>query len=196
MADDSMARRLASEEDDFHEDRGETRVELRFGNFRLSSPDYVLRRDDESLVLPLLPSRLLFFLAGHPDQIVSRRRIQEALWESTPLGVDAAINTCIRQVRKALGESAAEPVFLETFPRRGYRFNGPVEEVRQSTDGNAPTPHLEKSRRSPGFSLFLCCFGALLGGLAVYRTTRPGIEAESSLQSSSSSVMRSSCSGL
>ena len=196
MSDDSMPRRLASEKGDLQAEVAEPGVELRFGAFRLSRPDYVLRRDGESAALPLMPARLLFFLAERSGRIVSRRQIQEALWESTPVGVDAAINTCIRQVRKALGESAAEPVFLETFPRRGYRFNGPVETVRSSNSRDVPSPPLDEPRRRPGLSLFLCCFGALLGGFAVYRTTRPGIEAESSLQSSSNSVMRSSCSGL
>ena len=110
---------------------------------------------------------------------------------SGPGGMYAA-----KYLLKALGESAAEPVFLETFPRRGYRFNGPVETVRSSNSRDVPSPPLDEPRRRPGLSLFLCCFGALLGGFAVYRTTRPGIEAESSLQSSSNSVMRSSCSGL
>ncbi len=109
---------------------------VRFGGFELDPSTGELWRDGEPVDLPPQPARLLALLARTPGKIVSRDRIQDEVWSDTVVEFDQAINNAIRQVRDALGDDASNPRFIETVPRRGYRFIAPVEPVRT---GGGPT---------------------------------------------------------
>jgi tetratricopeptide (TPR) repeat protein len=73
------------------------------------------------------PFRILALLLERPGQVVTREEIQQKLWSGdTFVEFDAALNTAVRKLREALNDSADNPRFLETIPRRGYRFVAPV----------------------------------------------------------------------
>src|SRR5262249_32202708 len=72
----------------------------------------------------------LDLLASNGGRIVTRRELQEAIWgHETLVDFEAGLATCISQIRTALGDRAVAPRFIETLPRRGYRFVAPVETV-------------------------------------------------------------------
>lgn len=78
--------------------------------------------------LPPQPARLLALLAARPGEVVSREEIRAELWAGVQVDFDQGLHFCVRQVREALGDTAAESRFIETLPRRGYRLAAPVAE--------------------------------------------------------------------
>ena len=104
---------------------------FRFGVFELDSLTGDLRKDGKSR--PRLRDQalqILIMLLEKSDQVVGRDELRERLWPSdTFVDFDHGLNTAINQVRGALGDSAANPKFIQTLPRRGYRFIGPVQIV-------------------------------------------------------------------
>ncbi len=77
--------------------------------------------------LPPQPLKLLVLLASRSGQVVTRNEIQEQLWVGeTFVDFEHGVNKCINQIRTALGDNADNPVYVETLPRRGYRFVAPV----------------------------------------------------------------------
>jgi DNA-binding winged helix-turn-helix (wHTH) protein/TolB-like protein len=73
------------------------------------------------------PARVLALLLARAGELVTREEIRREVWPDTHVDFDQGLNYCIRQIRTALGESAEAPRFIETLPRRGYRFVVPVE---------------------------------------------------------------------
>jgi len=111
---------------------GNTQPRLfRFGMFELDSDTGELRKDGKSR--PRIRDQalqILIMLLEKSDEVVSRDELRERLWASdTFVDFDHGLNTAINQVRAALGDSAANPKFVQTLPRRGYRFIGPVQIV-------------------------------------------------------------------
>ena len=100
----------------------------RFGNFELDPRAGELRRDGVPVRLQEQPLRILTMLLEHPGEAVLRVEICRRLWPNgTVVEVGHGINAAILRLRDALGESADNPHFIQTLPRRGYRFNGQVE---------------------------------------------------------------------
>ncbi len=73
------------------------------------------------------PARVLALLLQRAGELVTREDLRREVWPDTHVDFDQGLNYCIRQIRNALGEAADSPGFLETLPRRGYRFIAPVE---------------------------------------------------------------------
>ena len=116
---------------------------LRFGIFELDLGCGELRR--QGLLVPLRPQplKLLALLVSRPGRVVPRHDIQERLWgTATFVDFDQGVNHCVRQIRTALGDEAGRPRFVQTLPRRGYRFLGPVEAL-PSPAGPASADALE-----------------------------------------------------
>ncbi len=107
-------------------------VALRFGPFELDLRSGEMRRAGVLVRLQPQPFKVLAMLAIRPGELVTREEIQKEVWPAgTFVDFEQSLNFCIRQIRSALGDSALSPRFVETLPRRGYRFNfGPVETVR------------------------------------------------------------------
>jgi len=96
------------------------------------------------------PLRVLQLLLQHPGQTVSREQIQKCLWgENTFVDVGRGINFCINQIRASLGDNAEKPRYVETVPRRGYRFVALVE-VKAASDSGAKGNGGRKEFRSVG----------------------------------------------
>lgn len=101
---------------------------LRFDAFELDTGSGELRKNGERIKLPPQPFRVLELLARHSGEVITRAEIREHVWcDDTFVDFEQGLNFCIRQIREALGDTADSPRFIETLPRRGYRFLLPVE---------------------------------------------------------------------
>lgn len=99
----------------------------RFGSFELDMQCGQLRRDGVGLKLQGQPVQILGILLEHPGQLVTREELRERLWTSdTFVDFDHSLNTAIKKLRLVLGDEADTPRYIETLPRRGYRFVGEV----------------------------------------------------------------------
>ena len=104
---------------------------LRFGVFELNLATEELRKFGTLIKLAPQPFELLALLATQAGQIVTREQIQFQLWgDDTFVDFEQGMNHCVRQIRNALSDNAEMPRYIETVPRRGYRFVAPVEVVK------------------------------------------------------------------
>lgn len=103
---------------------------VRFGGFELDVKAGELRRQGRTVRLQDKPLQLLMLLLGKPtSELVTREEIQEHIWGTSRfLDFKDSLNQAVRKLREALRDSASNPRFLETIPRRGYRFLMPVDE--------------------------------------------------------------------
>jgi TolB-like protein/DNA-binding winged helix-turn-helix (wHTH) protein/tetratricopeptide (TPR) repeat protein len=103
---------------------------LRFGAFELDLRTLEMRRAGVLVRLQQQPARVLALLAGRSGRLITREEIQREVWgDSTFVDFDQGLNFCVRQIRGALGDQADTPRYVETLPRRGYRFLAPVERI-------------------------------------------------------------------
>jgi DNA-binding winged helix-turn-helix (wHTH) protein len=111
---------------------------LRFGAFELDTDAELLRKSGRTIRLQPQPFKLLRLLAGFAGRVVTREEIQAVLWKGdTFVDFEQGVNFAVKQVREALGEDAERPIYIQTVPKRGYRFLAPVEIV---TAGGTVTP--------------------------------------------------------
>src|SRR2546430_17707706 len=96
---------------------------LCFGSFEVDVVSGELRRQGLKIRLQEQPFRLLVLLLDHAGDVVAREKVRETLWPAeTFVDFDYSPNTAGRKLREALGASADAPRYVETIPRRGYRF--------------------------------------------------------------------------
>ena len=108
----------------------ESPVAIRFEDFELDLRTGELRKHGRLVKLQDLPVKLLALLAGRAGELVTREEIEKALWgEDQFVDFEHGINTAMRKVREALGETPETPRFIETLPRKGYRFISAVERI-------------------------------------------------------------------
>ena len=101
---------------------------LRFGVFELDPKAGELRKAGALVKLAPQPFKVLVILASHSGQLVTREDLRQQIWgNDTFVDFEQGLNYCIKQIRLALGDDAGTPRFLETLPRRGYRFLLPVK---------------------------------------------------------------------
>jgi DNA-binding winged helix-turn-helix (wHTH) protein/tetratricopeptide (TPR) repeat protein len=99
----------------------------RFGPFELNTGEESLARSGTRVKVQDLPYRLLVMLLERPGEIVTREEVRQRLWpENTFVEFDNSLGVAIRKVRDALNDDAEAPRYVETLPRRGYRFVAPV----------------------------------------------------------------------
>ena len=104
---------------------------FRFGKFEVDLRTKELRKGGTKLRLTGQPFEVLTILLEHSGQMVTREELQARLWPDTFVDVEHNLNTAIKKIREALGDSADNPLFIETLPRRGYRFIAPVDDLKQ-----------------------------------------------------------------
>ncbi|GAB4565850.1 MAG: hypothetical protein Tsb0020_17050 [Haliangiales bacterium] len=103
---------------------------LRFGAFELDLAGETLRKSGVRIKVQAQPLKVLTLLALRAGSLVTREEIQAQVWPpGTHVDFDQGINACIKAIRGALGDRAIAPRFVETVPRRGYRFVAPVERL-------------------------------------------------------------------
>lgn len=117
---------------------GRNECRARFGLFELDLATGELLKGGRSLHLAPQPTRVLVLLVRRAGRLVTREELQDELWgDGTVVAYDQGLNYCIRQVREVLGDRADAPAFVETVPRRGYRFVAPVERLGAEREGPA-----------------------------------------------------------
>lgn len=110
-----------------------------FGPFRLDTRCLELWKDGRKLRLRPQPCRVLAVMVTRPGQLVTRDEIRRAVWPSDVfVRFDLGLNSCLKQIRRALGDTARSPIYLETLNGRGYRFTGDVE---VTPDQGVPSQH-------------------------------------------------------
>lgn len=125
---------------------------IRFGPFALDPHTGELLRGSEVVPLAPQPFRLLLTLASRAGELVTREELRQRVWgDETFVDFERGLNFCVLQARTALGDDAKNPVYIETLPKRGYRFVGRIE-------GLAP----EQSRPRPRRSTLLVAAAALV----------------------------------
>src|ERR1700742_4443831 len=99
----------------------------RFGVFELDASSGELRRNGTVVKLREQPARILLLLLEHAGQMVTREQLRQHLWSSdTFVDFDHSLNSAVMKLREALGDSSDAPLYIETIPKRGYRFIAPV----------------------------------------------------------------------
>ena len=121
----------------------------RFGAFELDLEAGQLFKDSRLVRLQPQPFKLLCLLTSQPGKLMTREEIQAALWKNDMfVDFEQGVNFAIKQVREALHDPADHPVYIQTVPRRGYRFLAPITTVSTPTAAepqSAPDPALEKA---------------------------------------------------
>ena len=101
---------------------------IRFGKFDLLTAAGELRMEGRRVKLQPQPFKLLCLLVRRAGTLVTREEIRQELWgDATHVDFDQAVNFSVKQVREALRDHSERPLYIETVPRRGYRFIAPVE---------------------------------------------------------------------
>jgi DNA-binding winged helix-turn-helix (wHTH) protein/TolB-like protein len=145
---------------------------IRFGDIEADIASGQLRRAGELVPIQDLPFRLLTALLERPGEVVSRGELTTALW-GTETFVDAAagLNTAVAKLREALDDDADQPKFVETVPKRGYRFVGRIEQAVDQTKDHEPRRSAEAFALQPhrvGAVALLAIVGTLVA-LAAYQ---------------------------
>jgi TolB-like protein/DNA-binding winged helix-turn-helix (wHTH) protein len=120
----------------------------RFGVFEVDVQARELRKKGSRVKLQQQPFELLVILLEHPGQVVSREDLRQRLWPADVyVDFDRGLNKAMVKLREALGDSSDSPIYVETLPRVGYRFIGPLQagiaSAPVAADVAAATPQLE-----------------------------------------------------
>ncbi len=119
----------------------------RFGVFELDASSGELRRNGAIVKLREQPAIILLLLLEHAGQMVTREQLRRHLWPSdTFVDFDHSLNSAVMKLREALGDSADKPLYIETIPKKGYRFVAPVSHPVDTQNGGAPS----QSTAAPG----------------------------------------------
>ena len=167
---------------------------IRFGVFEFDPLTRELTKHGTRLKLQDQPTQILATLLEQPGQIVSREELQRRLWpDGTFVDFDHSLNAAVNKLREALGDSADNPVYIETLARRGYRFLAPVE--REGEAAPVASTAVAKRRLWPWVGA-IATVALLLASAVVWRlrnavptgelraevlTSYPGIESGPSL---------------
>lgn len=116
-------------------------MRVRFREFSFDPQSGELRLDGQHVPLAAQPASVLALLVAHAGELVTRETIRESIWTDRVIDFEQGINACIRDIRRALGDECDAPRYVETLPKKGYRFIAPV-----STEGCAT---LSAKRASP-----------------------------------------------
>src|ERR1051325_11440689 len=118
---------------------------FRFGIFEADSTGGTLTRSGARVKIQEQPFRLLLILLERPGETVSREELRQRLWpEGTYVDFDGSLNVLLKRLRATIGDDPENPRFIETVPRRGYRFIAPVVVVQPRSE-QAPVTMPENS---------------------------------------------------
>ena len=170
------------------ETRANTAQTWRFGVFEVDARTTELRRGGTPVKLRDQSFNILVFLLEHAGELVTREDLRRVLWPSdTFVDFDHSLNTAVMKLREALGDSADAPLYIETIPKRGYRFIAPVEAIgnglvtSETTLSDtpvidAPVSDVLPHRKKYGSGLLVAsglCLLLLVAGWFAYQKLRP-----------------------
>ena len=139
--------------------------ELKFGIFELDPVAGELRRNGTLVRLSPQPFQILTLLARNAGEIVDRDRIRQEVWGATAVDFDRSLNVAIAQIRFVLNDDADNPRFIQTIPRRGYRFLAAIEQPAAAK--------VSGRKLLPAAAAFLLL---AIGGIAGYRLRPPALQ--------------------
>jgi len=124
---------------------------IRFGLFEADLSAGELRKQNRKIKLQYQPFQVLALLLSRPGDVVTREELQRALWPAdTFVEFDQGLNTAIKKIRLALGDSADNPRFVETVARRGYRFLAPVADAANGAVADQPAQEIHEMTGNVG----------------------------------------------
>lgn len=127
----------------------QARSPVRFGNFEADINAAELRKEGAKVKLQEQPFQVLRILLEHPGEVVSREELRRQIWPAnTFVDFEQGLNNAIKRLREALGDSPENPQFIETIPRRGYRFVAKLNQPAKCIRSLAVLP-LENLSRDP-----------------------------------------------
>src|SRR6516164_653462 len=127
----------------------------RFGPFVLDLRNGELKREGRQVRLQGQPAQLLVLLVSRPGELVTREDLHAKLWPAdTFVDFDHGLNNAVNRVREALGDSAGSPRYVETVPRKGYRFICPIDDGQAATMPAATDPAAPPTPGPGGFGTF------------------------------------------
>src|SRR5579863_6130262 len=147
---------------------------IQFGPFLVNVRAGELRKHGIRVRLQDQPFRVLHVLLEHPGEVVTREELQRQIWPSdTFVDFDRGLNNAVKRLREALSDSADQPRYIETLPKRGYRFIGTIREAgatAETREAGAPTQadpayqsrYFGQSRKSRVMLLTAVCAGLVL----------------------------------
>ena len=164
---------------------GDRATVLRFGVFELDTESEQLLKNGLAIKLKPQPFKLLKLLVNEAGRVVTREEIRAALWSGdTFVDFDQGVNFAIKQVREALDDDSERSLYIQTVPKRGYRFVAPVEIVTPGENlfSVVPTdPRLHKAlwaniaelrvaeqRRRQQMTIALLVGGAIIAAMAAF----------------------------
>jgi DNA-binding winged helix-turn-helix (wHTH) protein len=150
---------------------------IRFGPYEAELKTAELRRNGRVVRLQEQPFQVLAALLVRAGEVVTREELRERLWPGDSFGdFDQGLNTAINKLREALRDSAANPEFIETLPKRGYRFMHAIEADPTASAGD----EIQIERQPGGKPKFLVAittiFAVTAAGFAVLWIRRPALE--------------------
>ena len=160
---------------------------IHFGDFEFDERSGELRRNGRATRLEPQPARVLALLVEHAGEVVTRAELQQRVWSGdTFVDFDRGLNYCIAQIRDALGDSASEPTFVETLPRRGYRFIAPLREsqngIADGLQGGTPANSVPIARSidvsAPVAIAAVAVVVALIAGASMLMLRRDAVKAK------------------
>lgn len=153
------------------------RDKIQFDGWSLDTRSGELKHGGTSASLSEQPLRILVELASHAGEVVTREQLIHRLWPQGVVDFDAGLNTAVRKLRVALDDVGDEPRYIETLPRRGYRFIGKLDtcESPQAEPIDAPVPVTQRASdrgaRRRGLALALL---AIVAAVVSFVVLRPG----------------------
>ena len=112
---------------------------IRFGVYELDRDAMELRKHGVTIRLQEQPLRVLANLVERPGEIVTREELQQQIWgKDTFVDFEQSLNKAVNRLREALNDEAGQPRYVETVPRRGYRFIAPVTELNSTQPPRIP----------------------------------------------------------
>src|SRR5262249_45800130 len=132
---------------------GQPRSVIRFGTFEVDLRAGELYKQGLKIKLQQQPFQVLALLLQHPGEVVTREELKQAIWPAeTFVDFDVGLDATIYKLRQALGDTAENPRFIETLPRRGYRFLAPVvagQTQPPAPDGDRPAAESAATTSKP-----------------------------------------------
>jgi DNA-binding winged helix-turn-helix (wHTH) protein/Tol biopolymer transport system component len=134
----------------------------RFGVFEFDPRTAELRKNGVKLKLQDQPSQVLVHLLARAGDLLSREELQSKVWpKDTFVDFETGLNTVVKRLRETLGDSAESPTFIETIPRKGYRFIAPVEVCQRNG-------YQRSGVAEPGKHRYLILLACILAGTLAY----------------------------
>ena len=130
---------------------GPTRhASVKFGVYEVDLDEGEVRKSGVRIKVQQQPFKVLQVLLEHPGELVTREQLHSRIWPGTGYGdFDQAVNVAVAKLRTALGDSAENPRFIETVPRRGYRFIAPVHPDAVTPEALPAVPATRNNETDP-----------------------------------------------